>query len=95
MQVEVTDADREAAARLIALWDDGDLHCDDFTEAFARHRIAERERVVGEVERLEERMGEAYQLAGSIALEHDISGPEVERLLDLLAGSEAKFGGRD
>ncbi|MGE8142303.1 hypothetical protein ACQKOE_10035 [Novosphingobium sp. NPDC080210] len=47
MQVE--QIDREAAARLIALWDDGDLHCDDFTEAFARHRIAERERVVGEI----------------------------------------------
>lgn len=35
---------------------------------------------------LEERMAEAYQLAGSIAFDHDISGPEIERLLDLLSG---------
>lgn len=37
-------------------------------------------------ERLEERMAEAYQLAGSIAFDHDINGPEFERLLDLLSG---------
>lgn len=49
-----------------------------------RHQA--RAEVVGEIERLEERMAAAYQLAGSIAFDHDISGPEIERLLDLLSG---------
>lgn len=44
MQVE--QIDREAAARLMTVWDDGDLHCDDFVEAFARHRLAERAKIV-------------------------------------------------
>lgn len=39
------------------------------------------------IERLEERMGEAYQLAGQIADEYDGNG-KIERLLDLLAGTE-------
>jgi hypothetical protein len=34
----VTDADREAAQSLMDRWEFGDLHCDDFVEAFARHR---------------------------------------------------------
>lgn len=38
--VEVTQADREAAQALMDRWEFGDLHCDDFVEAFARHRIA-------------------------------------------------------
>lgn len=80
MQVEVTDADREAAARLIALWDDGDLHCDDFTEAFARHRIAERERVVGEI---------VADLRDQWERGEIVSGDELADLI------EAKFGGRD
>jgi len=46
MQVEVTDADREAA-------EDAALFTtcsgEEFAYEFARHRIAERERVVGEV----------------------------------------------
>ena len=37
---EVIQADRDAANALIALWDDGTLHCDDFVEAFAKHRLA-------------------------------------------------------
>lgn len=37
------------------------------------------------VERLEECMGDAYQLAGEIADEYDGNG-KIERLLDLLAG---------
>lgn len=47
MQVE--QIDREAAARLMTVWDDGDLHCDDFVEAFARHRHQARAEVVGEI----------------------------------------------
>ena len=43
------------------------------------------EALEAEVERLEERMGEAYQLAGHIAVEYDGNG-QIERLLDLLAG---------
>lgn len=38
-----------------------------------------------ENERLEERLGEAYQIAGHIAAEYDGNG-QIERLLDLLAG---------
>lgn len=47
MQVE--QIDREAAEHLIAIWDDGDLHCDDFVQAFARHRHQARAEVVGEI----------------------------------------------
>lgn len=48
MSVEITQADREAAAALMALIDAGDAHCDDFTAAFAKHRSTSTE----EVERL-------------------------------------------
>lgn len=45
MQVEVTDADREAARVLLLNYPSQiATEC-----AFARHRIAERERVVGEI----------------------------------------------
>lgn len=55
-------------------------------EQIARHRHQARDEVVGEIERLEKQMAEAYQLAGSIAFDHDINGPDIERLLDLLSG---------
>jgi hypothetical protein len=42
-ELKITQADRDAANRLMEIWDDGDLHCDDFVEAFARHRIAAEE----------------------------------------------------
>ena len=45
------------------------------------------EALEAENERLEERMGEAYQLAGQIADEYDGNG-KIERLLDLLSGAE-------
>lgn len=58
------------------------------SEAIAawNRRAGDSAEVVGEIERLEERLAEAYQLAGHITLEHGIAGPDVERLLDLLAG---------
>lgn len=43
------------------------------------------EALEAENERLEERLGEAYQIAGHIAVEYDGNG-KIERLLDLLAG---------
>ena len=60
MQVEVTDADREAAASGYFAWCSGNPVIPDrmkagtaddhsMVQAFARHRIAERERVVGEI----------------------------------------------
>lgn len=56
MQVEVTDADREAARVLLLNYPSQiATEC-----AFARHRIAERERVVGEIVAM---------------LKDDISGP--------------------
>lgn len=88
MQVE--QIDREAAATVAVLVEMRELiregRADHHAEPFARHRHQARAEVVGEIERLEERMAAAYQLAGSIAFDHDISGPEIERLLDLLSG---------
>ena len=60
MQVEVTDADREAAASGYFAWCSGNPVIPDrmkagtaddhsMVQAFAHHRIAERERVVGEI----------------------------------------------
>ena len=58
MQVEVTDADRGAAKSLLgrddagpSWWsiDSGNADSDPMVQAFARHRIAERKRVVGEI----------------------------------------------
>jgi hypothetical protein len=40
MTENVTQADREAARALMDRWEFGDLHCDDFVEAFARHGAA-------------------------------------------------------
>ena len=89
MQVE--QIDRDAAATLTGgqYWNEvkrGHRDADQIVQAFARHRHQARAEVVGEIECLEERLAEAYQLAGSIAFDHDISGPDIERLLDLLAG---------
>lgn len=95
MQVE--QIDRDAAASGYYAWCSGNPvipermvagTADDHSmvQAFARHRHQARAEVVGEIERLEKQMAEAYQLAGSIAFDHDISGPDIERLLDLLAG---------
>ena len=75
MQVEVTDADREAAQALCA---SGWTHAID---AFARHRIAERERVVGEIcEFLRDYPAEMYKRDIAYTIAHRI---------------EAEFGGRD
>ena len=50
------------------------------------NKAADRiEALEAENERLEERLGEAYQIAGHIAAEYDGNG-QIERLLDLLAG---------
>ena len=79
MQVEVTDADREAAASGYFAWCSGNPVIPDrmkagtaddhsMVQAFARHRIAERERVLAELVDLQEK-----------------------RLAEL----ETKFGGRD
>lgn len=91
MQVE--QIDREAVMRHQQRFlTEGESETVLLTEAFARHRHQARADVVGEIERLEERMAEAYQLAGSIAFDHDINGPEIERLLDLLAGVNLSKG---
>ena len=87
MQVEVTDADREAAASGYFAWCSGNPVIPDrmkagtaddhsMVQAFARHRIAERERVVGEI---------VTWLATKDNYDFD----------DLAIDIEAKFGGRD
>ena len=89
MQVEVTDADREAAASGYFAWCSGNPVIPDRMKAgtaddhsmvqdFARHRIAERERVVKDIvawlRRDEDPYPDSYDIADEI---------------------EAKFGGRD
>ena len=94
MQVEVTDADREAAKSLLgrddagpSWWsiDSGNADSDPMVQAFARHRIAEHERVVGEVERWLWETDE--DITGLLCWMNDRS--------ELTAMLQAKFGGRD
>ena len=104
MQVEVTDADREAAATIRCALYRADGRMPSYPVGvvepyLARHRIAERERVVGEIVAwLREEQAATEQLRDEMDRETEgwrYADEHASAIEQSAYAIEAKFGGRD